>query len=80
MEGNFIKNYSVFWALALVASLTLLVSGGVALWNFALLADEYGIREGGTPFTVLFGIGIIGLVVSLPAFFATRTGGESPKR
>lgn len=62
-----------FWALALVASATLLVCGAVATWNFALLADEYGIREGGLPFTMLLVLGVGAFMVSLPGFFATRS-------
>ena len=68
-----------FWALALVASATLLVCGAVAAWNFALIADEYGVREGGLPFTILLGIGVAAFMVSLPGFFATRSRARTPR-
>lgn len=68
-----------FWALALVASATLLVCGAVATWNFALLADEHGIREGGLPFTMLLVLGVGAFMVSLPGFCATRSRAREPR-
>ncbi|MEE2570684.1 hypothetical protein V1638_14960 [Pseudarthrobacter sp. J64] len=77
--GKIISRKALFWTLALTSSLSFLVSGGVALWNFAILADEHGISEGATPFNVLLGIGLVGLAFSLPAFLATRNGNKAPK-
>lgn len=68
-----------FWALGVVASVTLLVCGAVAAWNFALIADEYGVTEGGLPFTVMLGLGVAGFMVSLPGFFATRSRARAPR-
>ncbi|MFC9773366.1 MULTISPECIES: hypothetical protein [unclassified Pseudarthrobacter] len=68
-----------FWALALVASATLLVCGAVATWNYALLADEYGIREGGLPFAMLLVLGVGAFMISVPGFFATRSRARAPR-
>ena len=68
-----------FWALALVASATLLVCGAVATWNFTLIADENGIREGAFPFTTPLGLGVAAFMVSLPGFFATRRRARAPR-
>ena len=65
--------------LSWVASATLLVCGAVAAWNFALIADEYGVREGGLPFTVLLGLGVAAFMVSLPGFFASRSRARAPR-
>jgi hypothetical protein len=58
--------------LALAVSLTLLISGGFALWNAGIVADENNLTTNFTPFLwVPFGAGLIGFMVSLPWFLGT---------
>lgn len=58
----------------LAVSLTLLISGGFALWEAGIVADENSLTTDFTPFLCLpFGAGLLGFVVSLPWFLGTIT-------
>lgn len=60
--------------IALAVSLTLLVGGGIALWNAGIVADENNLTTTFTPFLwVPFGAGLTGFMVSLPWFLGTVT-------
>lgn len=62
-----------YWLTALGISLTALVCGGVALFNAGVMIDENNVQNVmSTPLWVIFGLGIVGTVISLPAWIATR--------
>ena len=62
-----------YWLTALGVSLTALVCGGVALFNAGVMIDENNVQNiVTTPLWVIFGLGIVGTVISLPAWLATR--------
>jgi hypothetical protein len=58
--------------LALAVSLTLLPSGGIALWHAGIVADENNLTANFMPFLwVPFWAGLIGFMVCLPWFLGT---------
>ena len=62
------------WMVVLAVSLTLLVSGGIALWTAGIVADENNLTTSFTPLLwAPFGTGLIGFMVSLPCFLAIVT-------
>lgn len=66
------------WKLFLAISITLLVCGSIALINAGLTADENNLTNNFHPsLWGVLGVGIAGLVISLPAWFATRGKGQS---
>lgn len=67
-----IRKSVAFSMLALGVSVALLISGGLALWNAGLVADENNLTTGFTPYLwVPFGAGLLGFMVSLPWFLGT---------
>ena len=80
LGANLIRKLVAVSMLVLAVSITLLVSGGFALWNAGIVADENNLTTSFTPFLwVPFGAGLIGFVVSLPWFLATVTTPPRPK-
>ncbi|PNI08358.1 hypothetical protein CXX84_10510 [Arthrobacter sp. AFG7.2] len=66
--------------LVLAVSVTLLISGGFALWNAGIVADENNLATSFTPLLWLpFGAGLIGFMVSLPWFLGTVTTTPRPR-
>jgi len=62
-----------YWLTALAVSLTALICGGVALFNAGVMIDENNVQDVMiAPLWVIFGIGVLGTLVSLPGWFATR--------
>lgn len=60
------------WSHVLVASIALLVATGVAMWNEGIVADENGLTNGfGPSLLILAGFGVLGLLISLPAWLAS---------
>ncbi len=66
----------------LAVSITLLVSGGIALISAGIVADENNLTDTSYfPLVGVFGVGLIGFVVSLPVFLGTVTNSRrSPGR
>lgn len=66
---------SRIWGLILAVSITLVACGAVALINAGLVADENNLTNNFHPsLWGILGAGVVGLVVSLPIWFATRRG------
>ena len=62
-----IRKPVVIPTLVLAISITLLISGGVALWNAGVVADENNlVANFHAPLWFMFGAGLIGFLVSLP--------------
>lgn len=69
------KNY---WIIALAASLTALVCGGVALFNAGVMIDENNVQNIMiTPLWFILGLGILGTVIALPGWAASRNNASS---
>lgn len=74
MGASMIRKSVAISMLALAVSITLLVSGGIALWHAGIVADENNLTTGFAPYLwVPFGTGLIGFMVSLPWFLGTVT-------
>lgn len=66
--------------LLLAVSITLLVSGGVALWNAGIVADENNLtNDFSLSLWIPFGVGLLGFLISLPWFLATVTNSRRLK-
>lgn len=69
-----VKKSVAFWMLIFGVSVGLLVSGGVALWNAGIVADENNLTSNFSPsLWSVFGAGLIGFVVGLPCLLGTIT-------
>jgi hypothetical protein len=74
MGASMIRTSVAISMLALAVSLTLLISGGIALWHAGIVADENNSTTNFTPLIwVPIGAGLIGFTVSLPWFLCTVT-------
>lgn len=67
--------------LFLAVSITLMISGGIALWNAGVVADENNLVDNFHPsLWSIFGVGLIGLLISLPCFLGTVANTQRPSR
>lgn len=67
--------------LFLAVSTTLMISGGIALMNAGVVADENNLVDNFHPsLWSIFGVGLIGLLISLPCFLGTIANTRRPNR
>lgn len=76
-----IRKQVVIALLFLAVSITLMISGGIALWNAGVVADENHLVDNFHPsLWSIFGVGLIGLLISLPCFLGTVTSSTRGSR
>lgn len=76
-----IRKSVAIWMVVLAVSITLLVSGGIAMISAGIVADENNLTGNSSSSLWVVGVGLIGFVVSLPVFLGTvTTSRRSPGR